>query len=92
MRYLTAIDIHGNMHIYLSMESPEDDRSFSKNKIKTMGTRTLFEWYRNEISRRTKEELKEDPQIKAIEHEIENRLRELDFKKSNLDEGQKIFL
>jgi len=74
------------------MESPEDDRSFSKNKIKTMGTRTLFEWYRNEISRRTKEELKEDPQIKAIEHEIENRLRELDFKKSNLDEGQKIFL
>jgi hypothetical protein len=64
---------------------PDDKRVFTQNQIKTMGTRTLFEWYRNEISQRTKEELEGDPVIKAVEHEIENRLREFELKKPDLD-------
>jgi len=62
------------------MPMSEDNRIFTQNQIKGMGTRTLFEWYRNEISQRSKEELKEDPLIKAVEHEIENRLREYELK------------
>jgi hypothetical protein len=58
----------------------DDNRVFTQNQIKTMGTRTLFQWYRNEISQRTKQELQEDPVIKAVEHEIENRLREFELK------------
>ena len=58
------------------MALSDDNRVLTQNQIKTMGTRTLFEWYRNEISQRTKEELQGDPLIKAVEHEIEKRLRE----------------
>ena len=58
------------------MPLSEDNQIFTQNQIKTMGTRTLFEWYRNEISQRTKEELEGNPLIRVVEHEIENRLRE----------------
>jgi len=64
---------------------PDENRVFTQNQIKTMGTRTLFEWYRNEISQRTKQDLQEDPVIKAVEREIENRLREFELKKPDLD-------
>ena len=58
------------------MELSEEKPAFTQKQIKAMGTRTLFEWYRNEINLRTREELRENPLIKAVEHEIENRLRE----------------
>ena len=61
-------------NLYMSLS--DDKPAFTQNQIKAMGTRTLFEWYRNEINQRTREELREDPLIKVIEHEIENRLRE----------------
>jgi len=67
------------------MALTEDNRIFTQNQIKSMGTRTLFEWYRNEINQRTKEELRENPMIKAVEHEIENRLREYELKKPDFD-------
>jgi hypothetical protein len=67
------------------MALPDDNRTFSANQIKTMGTRTLFEWYRNELSQRTKDELEGDPVIKAVEREIENRLREFELKPPDLD-------
>ena len=62
------------------MTLSEDNRVFTLNQIKNMGTRTLFEWYRNEINQRTREELQENPLVKAVEHEIENRLREYELK------------
>jgi len=62
------------------MELSEDNRIFTQNQLKNMGTRTLFEWYRNETTKRTKEELAKNPLIKAVEREIENRLRESELK------------
>jgi hypothetical protein len=62
------------------MSLSEENRSFTQNQIKTMGTRTLFEWYRNEINQHTREELQGNSLIKAVEHEIENRLREYELK------------
>ena len=82
---VTVIDKCGNIPYNLSMLLSEDNFTFTSNQIKNMGTRTLFEWYRNEISQRTKEELEGDPVIKAVEHEIENRLREFELKKPDLD-------
>jgi len=75
------------LYLYnLSMALSEDNRIFNQNQIKSMGTRTLFEWYRNEISQRTKEELQGNPMIKIVEHEIEIRLREVEPKlKSDLE-------
>ena len=68
------------------MDQSEDKRTLTQNQIKTMGTRTLFEWYRNEINQRTKDELEGDPVIRAVEREIENRLREPTLKKPDPDE------
>ena len=62
----------------MEQEPPEEKRVFSQNQIKNMGTHTLLEFYRNEISQRPKEELQGDALFKAIEHEIEIRLREYD--------------
>ena len=78
---LTAIDTYGSKAVYLSMEQepPEEDRAYSVNQIKNMGTHTLFELYRNEISQKTREELQGNALFKAIEHEIEKRLREFDY-------------
>ena len=60
----------------MEQEPPEEKRVYSPNQLRNMGTHTLFELYRNEISQKTKEELQGDALFKAIEHEIENRLRE----------------
>jgi hypothetical protein len=62
----------------MEQEPPEEKRVYSQSQIKNMGTRTLFELYRNEINQRTKEELQGNALFKAIEHEMENRLREYD--------------
>ena len=60
----------------MEQEPPEEERIYSPSQIKNMGTHTLFELYRNEISQKTREELQGNALFKAIEHEIENRLRE----------------
>ncbi|MDR1804005.1 MAG: hypothetical protein LBQ94_10415 [Treponema sp.] len=62
----------------MEQEPPEEERTYSLNQIKKMGTHTLLELYRNEISQKTKEELQGNALFKAIEHEIEKRLREYD--------------
>jgi|TergutMp193P3_1026864.scaffolds.fasta_scaffold00809_8 hypothetical protein len=60
----------------MEQEPPEEERVYSLNQIKNMGTHTLFELYRNEINQKTREELQGNALFKAIEHEIEIRLRE----------------
>jgi len=49
-------------------------------ELKSIGTRTLFEWYVEEMRQRTREESQGDSFIKAVEKEIEVRLREYELK------------
>ena len=55
-----------------------EDVYFRKTSIKFYGTKTLFEWYTEEMLFYTYKETRNDPFVRAIEHEIEKRFREYD--------------
>jgi len=57
------------------------DYTFKVADVPRLSTTTLFEWYSEEMRQRTSLESHGDPLVRAVEMEIEKRLRELDAPK-----------